>query len=108
MSDDLMQKFSGLVDMAEGGLQSKVHEQALRIQAQAKELCPVRRYGSGGGSLRQSIHVSTERQEDLIHSEIYTNSEYAPYVEFGTGPQDKRITTVYPRTLTLYIPSRVG
>ena len=47
MSDDLMQKFSGLVDMAEGGLQSKVHEQALRIQAQAKELCPVRRYGSG-------------------------------------------------------------
>ena len=67
MSDDLMQKFSGLVDMAEGGLQSKVHEQALRIQAQAKELCPVRRYGSGGGSLRQSIHVSTERQEDLIH-----------------------------------------
>lgn len=56
MSDDLMQKFSGLVDMAEGGLQSKVHEQALRIQAQAKELCPVRRYGSGGGSLRQSIH----------------------------------------------------
>ena len=86
MSDDLMQKFSGLVDMAEGGLQSKVHEQALRIQAQAKELCPVRRYGSGGGSLRQSIHVSTERQEDLIHSEIYTNSEYAPYVEFGTGP----------------------
>lgn len=86
MSDDLMQKFSGLVDMAEGSLQSKVHEQALRIQAQAKELCPVRRYGSGGGSLRQSIHVSTERQEDLIHSEIYTNSEYAPYVEFGTGP----------------------
>ena len=36
MSDDLIQKFSGLVDMAEGGLQSKVHEQALRIQAQAK------------------------------------------------------------------------
>lgn len=24
------------------------------------------------------------------------------------APQDKRITTVYPRTLTLYIPSRVG
>lgn len=86
MSDDLMQKFSGLVDMTKGGLQSKVHEQALRIQAQAKELCPVRRYGSGGGALRQSIHVSTERQEDLIHSEIYTNLEYAPYVEFCTGP----------------------
>lgn len=28
MSDDLIQKFSGLVDMAEGGLQSKVHERS--------------------------------------------------------------------------------
>ena len=100
MSDDLMQKFSGLVDMAEGGLQSKVHEQALRIQAQAKELCPVRRYGSGGGSLRQSIHVSTERQEDLIHSEIYTNSEYAPW---GIYKADKRSCT-YSR----YQSNRVG
>lgn len=86
MSDDLMQKFSSLVDLAEGDLKSRVHEQALRVQAQAKQLCPVRRYGSGGGSLRQSIHVSTSQQDNLIHSEIYTNSEYAPYVEFGTGP----------------------
>lgn len=85
MSDDLTQKFSELVDMVDGSLKSKVHEQALRVQAQAKELCPVRRYGSGG-SLRQSIHVNTEQQEDLIHSEVYTNLEYAPYVEFGTGP----------------------
>lgn len=85
MSDDLMQKFSKLTDIAEGSLQSKVHEQALRVQAQAKQLCPVRRYGSGG-ALRQSIYAGTERREDLIHSEIYTNSEYAPYVEFGTGP----------------------
>lgn len=86
MSDDLIQKFSELIGKFGGTLPSKVHEQALRIQAQAKELCPVRRYGSGGGSLRQSIHVNTERQEDMVHSEIYTNSEYAPYVEFGTGP----------------------
>lgn len=87
MSDDLTQKFSGLIDMAENGLKSKVHEQALRVQAQAKQLCPVRRYGSGGGSLRQSIHVSTSQQDNLIRSEIYTNSIYAPYVEFGTGPK---------------------
>lgn len=67
-------------------LRKIVHEQALRVQGQAKQLCPTRRYGSGGGSLRQSIHVSTEQHGELIHSEIYTNSEYAPYVEFGTGP----------------------
>ena len=85
MSDDIEQKFSALVNVSENGLQKKVHEQALRIQAQAKELCPVRRYGTGG-SLRQSIHVSTECQENIIHSEVFTNSEYAPFVEFGTGP----------------------
>lgn len=85
MSDDIEQKFSALVNVAENGLQKKVHEQALRIQAQAKELCPVRRYGTGG-SLRQSIHASTECQENIIHSEVFTNSEYAPFVEFGTGP----------------------
>lgn len=84
MSDDLTKKLSELEKAAER-LQPKVHEQALRIQAQAKQLCPVRRYGTGG-SLRQSIYVSTEQQGELVHSEIYTNSEYAPYVEFGTGP----------------------
>lgn len=84
MSDEFNRKLSELEKAAER-LQPVVHKQALRVQAQAKQLCPVRRYGTGG-SLRQSIHVATERQGDLVHSEIYTNSEYAPYVEFGTGP----------------------
>lgn len=86
MSEDFESRFQGLIDAAEDGLQSEIHRLALKIRDQARELCPVRRYGSGGGSLRQSIHTATERTEDGVRSEIYTNSIYAPFVEFGTGP----------------------
>lgn len=86
MSEDFESRFQSLIDAAEDGLQSEIHRIALKIQDQARELCPVRRYGSGGGSLRQSIHTATERTEDGVRSEIYTNSIYAPFVEFGTGP----------------------
>lgn len=86
MSEDFESRFQSLIDAAEDGLQSEIHRIALKIQDQARELCPVRRYGSGGGSLRQSIHTATERTEDGVRSEVYTNSIYAPFVEFGTGP----------------------
>lgn len=86
MSEDFESRFQSLIDVAEDGLQSEIHRIALKIQDQARELCPVRRYGSGGGSLRQSIHTATERTEDGVRSEVYTNSIYAPFVEFGTGP----------------------
>ena len=86
MSEDFESRFQSLIDAAEDGLQSEIHRIALKIQDQARELCPARRYGSGGGSLRQSIHTATERTEDGVRSEVYTNSIYAPFVEFGTGP----------------------
>ena len=86
MSEDFESRFQSLIDAAEDGLQSEIHRIALKVQDQARELCPVRRYGSGGGSLRQSIHTATERTEDGVRSEVYTNSIYAPFVEFGTGP----------------------
>ena len=86
MSEDFESRFQSLIDAAEDGLQSEIHRIALKVQDQARELCPVRRYGSGGGSLRQSIHTATERTEDGVRSEVYINSIYAPFVEFGTGP----------------------
>lgn len=86
MSEDFESRFQSLIDATEDGLQSEIHRIALKVQDQARELCPVRRYGSGGGSLRQSIHTATERTEDGVRSEVYTNSIYAPFVEFGTGP----------------------
>lgn len=84
--NEINERFSALVSVVDNGLQSKMHEQALMIQASAKMLCPVRRYGSGGGSLRESIHVSTLEEGNRVISNIYTNSQYSVYVEFGTGP----------------------
>lgn len=82
MSEDFESRFQSLIDAAEDGLQSEIHRIALKVQDQARELCPVRRYGSGGGSLRQSIHTATERTEDGVRSEVYTNSIYAPFEDF--------------------------
>lgn len=51
----------------------KVGEQ---IQTHAKSICPVRT-----GKLQESIsHEATENE-----AVIYTDVEYAPYVEYGTG-----------------------
>lgn len=55
------------------------------VQGAAKANAPVSRV-SGGGALRQSIFTDVETHPDRITGICYTNLEYAPYVEFGTGP----------------------
>lgn len=55
------------------------------VQAAAKAEVPVSA-GSGGGGLRGSIYTDVETSGDHVTGICYTNSEYAPYVEFGTGP----------------------
>lgn len=47
---------------------------------------PTRRYGSGGGSLKQSIYTDIYEDGDSVIGECYTNNDHAVYVEFGTGP----------------------
>lgn len=54
------------------------------VEGAAKTLCPTNKY-RGGGELRQSIHPEVKDRGDEIVGRIYTNKEYAPYVEFGTG-----------------------
>lgn len=48
------------------------------VESQAKNLCPV-----DTGNLRSSIHSQTI--DEGLTGKVYTNTEYAPYVEFGTG-----------------------
>lgn len=38
------------------------------------------------GDLRKSIDYITEKKEDYSISTVFTNSDHAAYVEFGTGP----------------------
>lgn len=79
------ERFSELLSSFDEEMRAKVHQQGLRVQRAAKMLAPVNRSGPGG-ELRDSIHINTTTYGDRIESEIYTDTEYAVYVEFGTGP----------------------
>ncbi len=51
------------------------------IRREAVLLCPV-----DSGELRNSIMCMVEQNNHETVGTVYTNKEYAPYVEFGTGP----------------------
>lgn len=50
------------------------------VHAQAKELAPV-----DTGNLAGSIHQEVKIKGENLEGRVFTNVEYAPYVEFGTG-----------------------
>lgn len=53
---------------------------AKRIQKNAKYLAPVKE-----GHLRNSIRTKSKTTQNGVEAQVFTNTEYAPYVEFGTG-----------------------
>lgn len=80
--NELDRKLDILEQVAEAQLEKIVGQQAKRVQAAARLLCPVH-----DGELRQSIMTQTEKVGDQVIGTIYTNKKYAPFVEFGTGPK---------------------
>jgi HK97 gp10 family phage protein len=50
------------------------------VHGQAKDLAPVDK-----GQLAGSIHMKVKKKRNRVEGRVYTNVEYAPYVEFGTG-----------------------
>lgn len=50
------------------------------VQAQAKVLAP-----ADTGNLRGSIHQEVKQRAGSVEGRVYTNVQYASYVEFGTG-----------------------
>lgn len=58
------------------------------VHAQAKTLAPVDK-----GNLRGSIHQEVKQNAQIITGRVFTNVQYAPYVEFGTGSKG---TGTYP------------
>lgn len=58
-----------------------VKQGGMIVQSQAKLLIT-----SDSGSLARSVRVKNEVKDDVISSTVYTKSPYAPYYEFGTGP----------------------
>lgn len=52
----------------------------LQVKSTARNYCPVDR-----GELKQSIFSTVESGAGYTRGIVFTNKEYAPYVEFGTG-----------------------
>ncbi len=66
---------------SKSNLAAAINKATAVVEGGAKRNCPV-----DTGNLRGSIHISPAKEEgNQISGEVYTNTEYAPYVEFGTG-----------------------
>ena len=76
---ELEGKLNKLTTALKEDVSNEINASALKIENQAKRLAPV-----NFGQLRGSI--SSEKIADLTYS-IGAKASYAPYVEFGTGPQ---------------------
>lgn len=76
--DSLLKK---LDDLASGeSIESAMVDACGIVEAAAKKNAP-----KNNGELRRSIESRIDRDNGKIEGIVYSNLEYAPYVEFGTG-----------------------
>ena len=88
-------------------LQEKMAKAVAMVHGQAKLLAPV-----NTGNLASSIHQEVRENNDTLEGRVFTNVQYAPYVEFGTGstgngtyPYDvKGLTLTYRNSSWVYTP----
>lgn len=78
--DKLLTTLSGLGGNIKESSKKGLERGAKKIQKNAKYLTPV-----DTGHLRNSIKTKSQSTQDGAEAQVYTNLEYAPYVEFGTG-----------------------
>lgn len=78
--DKLLATLSGLGGDIKESSRKGLERGAKKIQKNAKYLAPVET-----GHLHNSIKTKSETTQDGAQAQVYTNLEYAPYVEFGTG-----------------------
>ena len=79
--ESLFNKFDSMDDSITKIIAQTVAVETKAIQGLAKLNVPVNH-----GELRDSIKTELSQNKDIIQGLVYTNKEYAPYVEFGTGP----------------------
>lgn len=84
MSVEMRELEARLNNLAKVDLMQGVKKATAHVQQEAKALCGG--FKISKGELRQSIYTATEYEGDICRGVCYTNKEYAPYVEFGTGP----------------------
>ena len=61
-------------------VENAVEKSCALVEASAKKKAP-----KGTGALRRSIESKVDNNGSDIEGLVFTNLEYAPYVEFGTG-----------------------
>lgn len=82
-----------------------------KLRSIASDNAPVNR-AEHGGELRRSIYSKVSSDKDTVTGEVFSNKEYAMYVEVGTGPNGEKehpgispnVTPVY-RTTGWMIPA---
>lgn len=95
--ESLFEKLGKLEENINGSLEKSVKKNIKdTVQAEAKLLCQV-----DIGDLNESIKVRTTVENNVIIGEVYTNSDHAPYIEFGTGKvgEDTPVPDKYPGEL---------
>lgn len=75
--DRLVARFNKIASM---DLKEKVVQATTLVHGQAKNLAPV-----DTGNLAGSIRMEVKMADKNIQGRVFTNLEYAPFVEFGTG-----------------------
>ena len=75
--DRLTKRFNKIAALE---LRGTMNDATKLVHGQAKALAPVDK-----GQLAGSIHMQVKSTGDALEGRVYTNAEYAAYVEFGTG-----------------------
>ena len=83
--DELLATLSGLGGDVKESARKGLERGAKKIQKNAKYLAPV-----DTGHLRNSIKTKSQTTQDGVEAQVYTNVEYAPYVEFRNRTTWKR------------------
>ena len=105
---ELMSKCVNISDkVANEYLLDALKRGTLVVRDTAVLLAPERTYN--GGELRHSIRRKHERTDDGVRGIVYTNKEYAPYVEFGTGPKgEENHAGISPNFTPTYTQTHFG
>lgn len=75
--DRLVQRLNKIADIE---LTETMNKAVTLVHGQAEDLVRV-----NTGALAGSIHMEVKKKPQELQGRVYTNMEYAPYIEFGTG-----------------------
>ena len=101
-ADRLLRRLNNIANM---DIEETMNKATALVHGQAKTLAPV-----DIGNLAGSIHMKVTKQKNEVQGKVYTNLQYAPFVEFGTGSTgngtypNKDISLSYRDTPWVYTP----